>query len=143
MKYNIFKKILLLFVVINISIIFTSCKKELSEMNERQLVNTFKTAYLEQYIKEIHPETKRTDITVSYNKINDLYLVYFEIKGSLTSDLHFTVYTEEYLYSFSNYYYVYKDGILYRMQDAYDNKVLSEEELYNLCLERQKRATAR
>ena len=143
MKFNLFKKILLLFVAINLGLIFTGCKKELSEMNERQLVNTFKTAYLEQYIKEIYPETKRSDITVSYNKINDLYLVYFEIKGSLTSDLHFTVYTEEYLYSFSNYYYVYKDGILYRMQDAYDNKVLSEEELYNLCLERQKRATAR
>ena len=143
MKFNIFKKILLLFVVINISIIFTSCKKELSEMNERQLVNTFKTAYLEQHIKEIHPETKRSDITVLYNKINDLYLVYFEIKGSLTSDLHFTVYTEEYLYSFSNYYYVYKDGILYIMQEAYDNNLLSEENLYNLCWERQKRVNDR
>ena len=30
---------------------------------------------LEQYIKEIWPETKRSDITVSYKKINDLYLL--------------------------------------------------------------------
>ena len=143
MKFNLFKKILLLFVAINLGLIFTGCKKELSEMNERQLVNTFKTAYLEQYIKEIYPETKRSDITVSYNKINDLYLVYFKIKGSLTSDLHFTVYTEEYLYSFSNYYYVYKDGILYIMQEAYNNNLLSEEDLYNLCWERHKRVDAR
>ena len=112
MKIKFFVFILMIFMVIS----FSSCEKDLSKMNEEQIINTLKKEYIKQYVKESYQMANKSWITdyVYFGEYNNAYIMEFYVdKLIYTADIK-KIDIAGYTFVFNyNYPDVYKEGKIY------------------------------
>ena len=131
MKIKFFVFILMIFMVIS----FSSCEKDLSKMNEEQIINTLKKEFMKQYVKDEYPFANKSRIIHSkyYGEYNNAYIMEFYVKGFLyTTDL-----PEEEIEGYKFWFaytdpLVYKDGTFYGFRQAYNIGILTIEDIADL-----------